>query len=136
MIGILSSLRAVQHALYNHDRRLSETHGKVITSWWEKTGKDSSPELKFIKASRDAILKDGSFKSFATYSESAIGEGSNREVTRVSYELAYYDGERRIDLEAMIRAALDWCDRELSSIETSLPTPASDYSSAENEQPR
>jgi hypothetical protein len=32
MIGILASLRAVQHALRNHDRNISPSHQKALTN--------------------------------------------------------------------------------------------------------
>jgi hypothetical protein len=35
LIGILASLRAVQHALKNHDSKLSEEHRRVIEDWWQ-----------------------------------------------------------------------------------------------------
>lgn len=122
IIGILAALRTVQHSLYNHDRRLSPEHNRIITAWWEET-RDSTaiPELDFIKTSRDLILKEGSFESYATYTESSIGEENNREVTGTSYELSYYVGEERHDLEKMILRALDWCEKELTKIEDALP---------------
>jgi hypothetical protein len=114
LIGILASLRAVQHALRNHDSTLSEEHKRVVEKWWQTTPL-STPELHFIRTSRDLILKRGSFKSYAIVTESSTGEEPNPEITNVSYELAYYDkaGERH-DLEKEIRRAIDWCDRELT----------------------
>jgi hypothetical protein len=123
IIGILAALRAVQHSLDAHDRKLSPAHQKIIAAWWKKTSDLSQyPDLQFIKNSRDQILKAGSFDSFATVSESAIGEGSNYTVTRLELDLAYYDesGERH-DLKAAIESALASCDKELTEIESKLP---------------
>jgi hypothetical protein len=121
MIGILASLRAVQHALRNHDRYLSAEHRKILDEWWKQTGLSAPPELEFIRTSRDLILKEGSFAGYAITSESAIGEGENRTVTRTDYDLAYYrDGERR-ELLPELQAAVAWCEKELSSLESRLP---------------
>jgi hypothetical protein len=121
LIGILASLRAVQHALMNHDSTLSEEHRRVVEDWRQATPL-STPELHFIRTSRDQILKRGSFKSYAIRTESSTGEEPNLEITGTSYELAYYGeaGERH-DLEKEIRRAVDWCDRELIAIEAKLP---------------
>ena len=121
LIGILASLRAVQHALMNHDSTLSDEHMRVVKDWLQATPL-STPELDFIRKSRDLILKRGSFESYAIVTESSTGEEPNIEITGTSYELAYYDeaGERH-DLEKEIRRAVDWCDRELTSIEAKLP---------------
>jgi hypothetical protein len=123
LVGILASLRAVQHALRSHDAKRSESHKRVIEAWWHTTPVDT-PELKFIILSRNLILKEGSFPAFATSSESSIGEGSNLTRTGYDYDLAYYDetGERH-DLLAALRKALVWCDRELGAIEAKLPEP-------------
>jgi hypothetical protein len=120
LIGILTSLRAVQHALMYHDSTLSDEHKRVVKDWWQATPL-STPELHFIRTSRDLILKRGSFKGYAIVTESSIGEEPNLEITGTSYELAYYDeaGERH-DLEKEIRRAVDWCDRELTAIEAKL----------------
>jgi hypothetical protein len=122
MIGILAALRAVQHSLYAHDRNLSSTHKKAIETWWKKTSnRELYPDLQFIKNARDLILKAGSFDSYATYSESSTGEGSNIEITNTDYDLAYYDetGERR-DLKEAVESALNWCNRELTEIESEI----------------
>jgi hypothetical protein len=74
LIGILASLRAVQHALKNHDSTLSDEHRRVIKDWWQATPPPSTPELHFIQTSRNLILKGGSFKSYAIFSESSTGE--------------------------------------------------------------
>jgi hypothetical protein len=120
LIGILASLRAVQHVLKSADRTLSDEHKRVIDEWYEVTPL-STPELNFIKKSRDLILKRGTFKGYATVTESSTGEGSNLEITNTSYELAYYDEAGRHDLEEPIRGAIHWCDRELTAIEEKLP---------------
>jgi len=121
LIGILASLRAVQHALMNHDSTLSDEHKRVVKDWLQATPL-STPELDFIRKSRDLILKRGRFESYAIVTESSTGEEPNIEITGTSYELAYYDeaGERH-DLEKEIRRAVDWCDRELTAIEAKLP---------------
>jgi hypothetical protein len=120
MIGILASLRAVQHSLRNYDRTISEEDKKAIDAWWNATPLDK-PELKFIRTARDLILKEGFFESYATHSQSGTGEGPNYEITGEDYDLAYYvDGERH-DLLVDLRRAVAWCDRELSSIEAKLP---------------
>jgi hypothetical protein len=111
MIGILAALRAVQHALDSHDRTLSPEHGRIIGEWWSATKDDTSiAALRFIRRSRDLILKRGSFESYATSSEST-GE----------YDLAYYDGRSR-DFRLALREALDWCDQELKKLEARLPS--------------
>jgi hypothetical protein len=122
IIGILAALRAVQHSLDAHDRKLSATHQNVIGAWWKKTSNlKQYPHLQFIKNARDQILKAGSFESFATHTESAIGEGSNYTVTGTEYELAYYDGEgNRHDLKEAIESAMTWCDSELTEIEAEI----------------
>ena len=75
----------------------------------------------FIKNARDLILKAGSFDSYASYSESATGEGDDLQITGTDYDLAYYDeaGERH-DLKEAIESALNWCDRELTQIESQI----------------
>ena len=122
IIGILAALRSVQHSLYAHDRNLSSTHKKIIETWWKKTSnRELYPDLGFIKNARDLILKAGSFDSYASYSESATGEGDNLQITGTDYDLAYYDeaGERH-DLKEAIESALNWCDRELTQIESQI----------------
>jgi hypothetical protein len=122
MIGILAALRAVQHSLYAHDRKLSPAHEKVISDWWAKTSiRGGHPDLQFIKDARDQVLKAGSFESYATFSQSGIGELENLEVTGTDYDLAYYDeNQERHDLKAAIESALNWCDRELTQIESQI----------------
>jgi hypothetical protein len=120
LIGILASLRAVQHALMNHDSTLSDKHKRVVNEWCQATPL-STPGLHFIRTSRDLILKRGSFKGYAINTESSTGEEPNVEITGTGYELAYYDeaGERH-DLEKEIRRAVDWCDQKLTAIEAKL----------------
>ncbi len=122
LIGILASLRAVQHSLYAHDRNLSPTHKRVIAAWWKKTSnRDLYPDLHFIKNARDQVLKAGRLESYATHSESSIGEGSNLQITGTDYDLAYYDSDgERHDLKEAIESALSWCDRELTDIESQI----------------
>ena len=120
VVGILASLRAVQHALLNHDSKLSDAHKAVIETWKKETPMDS-PEIMFIKRSRDLILKEGAFEAYATRTESGIGEDFNFQITAEGYDTAYYvDGERRDLLEDM-RVAVAWCDRELNAIEAQVP---------------
>src|SRR5262249_4259722 len=64
VIGILTSLRAVQHALMHHDSTLSDEHKRVVEDWLQATPL-STPELHFIRTSRNLILKRGSFESYA-----------------------------------------------------------------------
>jgi hypothetical protein len=121
LIGILASLRTVQHALMNHDSTLSIEHKRVVEDWRQATPL-STPELHFIRTSRDLILKRGSFRGYATRTESSTGEEPNLEITGTSYELAYYDeAGNRHDLEKEIRCAIDWCEQELTAIEAKLP---------------
>jgi hypothetical protein len=122
LIGILAALRAVQHSLNAHDRNLSPRHKEVISEWWKKTADDTKiPDLRFIKNARNLILKDGSFSSYAGHTDTGTGEGANYRVIRTDYELWYYDeNDDRQDLEATLRSAIDWCDRELSEIERQI----------------
>ena len=123
LVGILAALRAVQHAQHAHDRKLSPQHETIVSQWWNAHRDMSrSPELRFIKQSRDMMLKAGAFSAYATFSESSTGEGSNRVVTATSYELAYYDANHdHHDLAPPIQSALDWCERELTQLEARLP---------------
>jgi hypothetical protein len=69
---------------------LSPKHEAVISAWCKKTAGDTKfPDLRFIKNARNWVLKADSFESCAAYSESGMGEGSNYQVKRTSYELAY-----------------------------------------------
>jgi hypothetical protein len=122
LIGIHASLRAIQHALKNHDSTLSGEHKRAIEEWWQKNTLASTCELRFIQTSRNLILKEGRFTSFSILTESGTGEGANLTITSTDYELVYYDdaGERH-DLAEKIREALRWCDRELAALEAKLP---------------
>ena len=120
VVGILASLRAVQHALLNHDSTLSDKHKAVIAAWKKETPMDG-PEITFIKTSRDLILKEGAFQAYATRSHSGIGEGSNYHITAEGYDTAYYLGDQRHDLIEDMRSAVAWCDRELTAIEVQVP---------------
>jgi hypothetical protein len=42
LVGILASLRAVQHALLNHDSTLSDQHKAVIEAWKNQTPMDGA----------------------------------------------------------------------------------------------
>jgi hypothetical protein len=67
----------------NHDSTLSDEHKRVVEKWWQTTPL-STPELHFIRISRDLILKGGSFKSYAIETETSTGEEPNIEITKVS----------------------------------------------------
>jgi hypothetical protein len=47
-VGILASLRAVQHTLKSADSMRSDEHKRVIDEWWRATPR-STPELHFIR---------------------------------------------------------------------------------------
>jgi hypothetical protein len=108
-VGILASLRAVQHALIHHDIKLSAQHKAAIEAWV-----NSTPMNTFIKSSRDLILKKGAFKAYAGPRLGDVGERT--------YATGYYDknGKHR-DLIADMRAAVEWCDRELTALEAQVP---------------
>jgi hypothetical protein len=135
LIGILASLRSVQHALMNHDSTLSNEHKRIIDDWRQATP-PSTPELDFIRRSRNLILKGGNFESYAIVTESSIGEEPNQEITGTSYELAYYEAGERRDLEKEIRRAIDWCDRELTAIRSEAPTGLVDARGGDGSVPR
>jgi hypothetical protein len=65
IIGILASLRAVQHALRNHDAKISPAHKRVINEWWNDQRVKESADLAFIKTARDLVLKGGLFEAYA-----------------------------------------------------------------------
>ena len=84
-IGLLSTLRACQHVLFNRDRKLSPRHEEVIGAWMLSTKNlKQFPELDFITKARNTILKDASFPSYATRSEGSW-EGA-----ATYYETAHY----------------------------------------------
>jgi hypothetical protein len=119
-VGILSSLRAVQHVLINHDSKLSPQHAKAIAKW-----KDDAPFDAFIKPARDQILKEGQFPAYARKTEFGWGEGEDYQITGNLYRVMYYSGEEQRDLIKEMRRAADWCDEQLSTIEAQVPTPGS-----------
>jgi hypothetical protein len=105
LIGILASLRAVQHSLKEGDATISPDHKRDINEWWSKTKLDAVPELKFIQTSRNLILKEGRFAAYLTMSEPGIGTKPERpcEPDEKAYDLAYYDDEgERHDLDGVI----------------------------------
>jgi len=111
--GILACLRAVQHALINRDSTQSEDHKAIIEAWNRKP--QNGPEIEFIKWARDLILKEGAFEGYATRTES-ISQNTDD-----GYDAVYYrDGERR-DFLQDLRAAVAWCDAELTTLETQSP---------------
>ena len=74
IVGILASLRAVQAALLNHDRKLSDAHRRVISAWRTSTASwRDIPELAFIVFARNQILKAGMFNSYAVSSTARVG---------------------------------------------------------------
>ena len=121
VVGILASLRAVQHALLTADSTLSQTHKAVIQQWKKDAPMDGA-EISFIKSSRDLLLKGGALNAYAGFRVGGFGEVGNFVQTRKSYEIGYYasDGERR-DLLADMRAAANWCDQELTALEAKVP---------------
>jgi hypothetical protein len=121
VVGILASLRAVQHSLLNHDRKLSPQHKAAIDDWKTHTPMDGK-EISFIKNSRDLALKAGAFPGGAGFRMAEFdGDGTMRPVPK-RWE-AYYlaeDGKHR-DLIADMRRAADWCEAQLSRIEPHVP---------------
>jgi hypothetical protein len=120
VVGILASLRAVQHSLFNHDRTLSPRHKATIDDWKKRTPMDGK-EISFIKNSRDLVLKAGAFPGGAGFRMAEFdADGTMRPVPK-RWE-AYYlaDGKHR-DLIADMRAAADWCEEQLSTIELHVP---------------
>jgi hypothetical protein len=121
IIGILASLRAVQHALRNHDAKISPEHRRVINEWWNDPRVKESADLAFIKTARDLILKEGLFEAYATLTETSMGEGKNYTVTGEDYDLGYWIDGKRYPLRPAMQNAVAWCERELASIEAKLP---------------
>jgi hypothetical protein len=127
VLGVIPILRAVPHALMNHDRTLSPENEAAISAWGESTKNwQDIPALRFVIQSRNLILKDADFDSYAVHHESGTGEGDNRIITHESYELVYYvertDGKIvRRDLGKDVQAAIDWLDGELTKLESILP---------------
>jgi hypothetical protein len=127
VMGVIAILRAVPHALLNHDRKLSPDNDAVIKAWEADTENwRDIPALSFIIRSRNLILKDADFDSYAVHTESSTGEDDNRLVTGQRYELVHYvyrdDGRRvRRDLAKDIQSVIDWLDAELTKLEALLP---------------
>jgi len=93
VIGILASLRAVQHMLVNHDRKLSPQHKAAIDEW-----KKLTPMNVFIEKSRNMILKEGSFPGGAGFRLAEFDpDGAMRRVPR-RWEAYYYDHGKPRDL--------------------------------------
>jgi hypothetical protein len=67
------------HALMNRDSSISDEHKRVAEEWRRATP-PSTPELHFIRTSRDLILKGGSFPGYSIVSESSTGEGPNLKI--------------------------------------------------------
>jgi len=110
--GILAWLRAIQHSLLNHDRRLSPEHKAAIDEWEKRTPIDS-----FIKNSRDL----GAFPGGAGFRLAEFDPDGTMRCIPKRWE-AYYlvDGKHR-DLIADMRAAADRCEAQLSTIEPHVP---------------
>jgi hypothetical protein len=118
--GILACLRAVQHSLLNHDRWLSRQHITAIDEWKERTPMDGN-EISFIKNSRDLVLKEGAFPAGAGFRLAEFDpDGTMRRVPRRWEAYHLVDG-KPLDLIADMRAAADWCEAQLSSIEPDVP---------------
>jgi hypothetical protein len=120
IIGVLASLRAVQHALRNHDAKLLPAHKRAIDEWWNDQGIRESADLAFIKTSRDLILKGGLFEAYARLTESSTGEGNNYRIISEGYDLGYWINGKRHPLRPAIENAIAGCELELSNIEANL----------------
>ncbi len=101
----------------SHDSTLSKEHKAAIDEWKIRTSKDGK-EISFIKSSRDRILHEGMFPGGAGFrlAEFDPDDGAMRRVPRRWEAFYYVDGKPR-DLIADMRAAADWCEAQLSSIE-------------------
>jgi hypothetical protein len=118
--GILACLRAVQHSLLNHDRKLSREHEAVIAEW-EKCTPITGKEISFIKKSRDLILKAGAFPGGAGFRLAEFDpDGTVRRVPRRWETYYFVDGKPR-ELIGDMRSAADWCDAQLSAIASHAP---------------
>ncbi len=120
IVGILASLRAVQHALLNADSLLSPKHKTVIDEWKRNTPIDGS-EIRFIKSSRDLLLKAGAFEAYAGMRQGFFDDAGKFTRTQPSYEIGYYSDGKRRDLLEDMRTAADWCEEQLSIIEKKVP---------------
>jgi len=120
VVGILASLRAVQHALMNHDSTLSDKHRELVSAWKKNTPMDGF-EINFITTSRNDSLKGGFFDAYAIKGESGTGSGGNYVITEERYDTFYdKDGETR-DLIADMQSSAKWCKKQLASISAQLP---------------
>ena len=118
--GILACLRAVQHALKHHDRELSLEHQAAIDAWFKRTPMDGK-EISFIKKSRDLILKEAAFPGGAGFRLAEFEpNGTMKRVPR-RWEAFYFVAGKHRDLIADMRAAADWCETQLSTIELHVP---------------
>lgn len=115
--GILACLRAVQHTLLNYDSKLSPAHKAAIDKW-----KNNAPKNSFIENSRNKILKEGTLPGGAGFRLAEFDpDGTMRRVPRRWEAYHFADGNSR-DLIADMRAAADWCEAQLSTIEPHVPT--------------
>jgi hypothetical protein len=117
IVGILASLRAVQHHLKNSDAKISNMHRSVIDQWWNDPATKNAPELKFIQTSRNLMLKGGDFNSDAWLTTMGPDESG---VTREFYTVRFHLDGTRYDQDD-IKKALAWCEHEMTSIEAKLP---------------
>jgi hypothetical protein len=118
--GILACLRAVQHSLLNHDRKLSRDHEAAVDEWKKRTPM-SGKEISFIKNSRDLILKTGAFPGGAGFRLAEFdAEGAMRPVPK-RWEAYYFVEGKHHDLVGDMRSAADWCEAQLSAIESHVP---------------
>jgi hypothetical protein len=118
--GILACLRAVQHSLLNHDHKLSREHKAAIDEWKKRTPMNGK-EIWFIKNSRDLILKTGAFQGGAGFRLAEFDpDGTMRPVPKRWEAYYFVDGKAR-DLIGDMRSAADWCEAQLSAIESHVP---------------
>jgi hypothetical protein len=114
--GVLSCLRAVQHALFGPDRELSPQHRAAIDDWKKRTPMDGK-EISFIKSSRDKILKE----AFEWGAGFRLADAVTMERVPRRWEVFHFaDGKPR-DLIADMRSAADWCEAQLATIEPHVP---------------
>ena len=114
--GILALLRAVQHTLLNHDRKLSPQHKAAIEEW-----KKLTPKNEFIEKSRNMILKEGTFPGGAGFRLAEFDPDGTMRLVPKRWEAYYYIDGRPRDLVADMRAAADWCEAQLATIEPRVP---------------
>jgi hypothetical protein len=118
--GILACLRAVQHSLLNYDRTLSPEHEAAIDEWKKRTPMDGK-EISFIKKSRDLILKAGAFPGGAGFRLAELGPDRTMRRIPKRWEAYYLVNDKPRDLIAEMRAAADWCEAQLRTIEPHVP---------------